>query len=281
LRHGFHAFVGRLAVLVIAASATLVALPGSAHATAYSHTYLQFNMCGNRCNGGGLTVANDTINSINNRSPQPFIVTLNEVCENQYSHMYYTLAPYYGRFDPTGPICSNGARYGNAILIRTSNFSYLGSWLLPSPSGGEARRVMCISAPLSGAPRLVACVTHISNISGNIASQISAVASRANSYYSTSGVLVGGDFNTDPWNYRMNPMYSPCYAGGTGIFYEADSYGCSRTTQNAYYNETTEGSRKLDYVFLSGSDWSNRSADATYALHSDHDPLWATARYWR
>jgi endonuclease/exonuclease/phosphatase (EEP) superfamily protein YafD len=124
-------------------------------------------------------------------------------------------------------------------------------------------------------------VTHISNVSGNIAAQVSAVASRVNPYFSTSGVLVGGDFNTDPWNSRMNPMYSSCYSGGTGIFYEADSSGCSRTIQNSTYNETTSGSRKIDYVFLSGSDWSSRSADATYALHSDHDPLWAMAVYWR
>ena len=98
----------------------------------------------------------------------------------------------------------------------------------------------------------------------------------------------------------MSPMYGSWYTGpaGTGIFWELDSPssnsrgggGIASSTnewtfcfgvmgngspcgwQAAYWNP----SRKIDYIFASNLDFSNRSADATYALHSDHTPLWGS-----
>ena len=70
---------------------------------------LQFNMCGDSCNSGSLTVADDVVNSVNNHSPQPSVVTLEEVCQGHVHHIWSTLIPYYGMFIPTGAHpCANG-----------------------------------------------------------------------------------------------------------------------------------------------------------------------------
>src|SRR5262245_3159486 len=94
---------------------------------------LQLNMCGNVCNHGGLAVVANIARTIAARAP--LAVTLNEVCQNQYDRLRADLAVYSGRFDPTGPLCTNGARYGNAILVRTPQTRLVGSWPLPDSAG--------------------------------------------------------------------------------------------------------------------------------------------------
>jgi endonuclease/exonuclease/phosphatase family metal-dependent hydrolase len=285
----------RLLVVALMGAAPLAVVARPAQAASARLAFLQFNMCGNAC-GTHMTIVTDVENSINNHSPQPFVVTLNEVCRSQYNKLYSDLLPYYGHFEPTlSGRCWDGSDYGVAILLRTSSYSYLGSWWLPNPAGTEPRKMSCLQTNVSGASQpLVACVTHIDTNSANIPSQISAVASRARGYWSGHKVLVGGDFNTTPGSSALNPMYSTLYSGGTGVFNEADSGNFSRGGggTGSTYNEYTGGclhwpcgyrandwktQRKIDYIFLSRYDFTSYSADATYSLHSDHVPLWATA----
>src|SRR5262245_43001074 len=89
-----------VAVAVLAAALGVVAFAGGANATAGRQTYLQFNMCGNSCNRGGLAVVSNLEDTI--AEGRPFAVTLNEVCENQYDRLRADLTAYRGRFDPTG-----------------------------------------------------------------------------------------------------------------------------------------------------------------------------------
>jgi endonuclease/exonuclease/phosphatase family metal-dependent hydrolase len=285
----------RLLVVALLAAAPLAVVARPAEAASADLTFLQFNMCGQACRTH-MTIVTDVENSINGRSPQPFVVTLNEVCRSQYDKLYVDLLPYYGHFEPTvASRCWDGSDYGIAILLRTSSFSYLGSWPLPNPGGGEPRKMSCLQTNVSGASQpLVACVTHIDTNSANIASQISAVAGRARGFWADNKVLVGGDFNTTPDSSALSPMYSTLHSGGTGVFNEADSGYFSRSGggTGSTYNEYTGGCqhrpcgcrvndwktlRKIDYIFLSRYDFTSYSADATYALHSDHTPLWATA----
>jgi endonuclease/exonuclease/phosphatase family metal-dependent hydrolase len=147
-----------------------------------------------------------------------------------------------------------------------------------------------------GSQPLVACVTHIATQSADIPEQVSYVASKARGYYSGNHVLLAGDFNTKPGTSAMNPVYNTTYSpAGTGFMAEADlPYAGNRNTARTAppptntrpaVARTTEagGSQfysanaKIDYVFLSNGDWSNYSADSTYATRSDHKPLWATA----
>jgi endonuclease/exonuclease/phosphatase family metal-dependent hydrolase len=267
------------AVLVVVA---VFALSGSAQASGYRQTYLQVNLCGNACNDGRLAVVTALERSI--RARLPFAVTLNEVCENQYTRLRADLGPYQGRFDPTGPICHDGARYGNAILVRAGGISPAGSWQLPNPAGDETRRLMCVGTQLSGAPPLLVCVTHISNVAGNHAAQIGTVASVLSGLSFDHAVLLGGDFNSDPADPVLDPLYGKCYGSGTGDFQEAGSTGCASRAavdRPAGLNQATYPHHKFDYLFLSGAHWSAVSAAAADVAGglSDHEGLWATAAF--
>ena len=230
-------------------------------------TFLQFNICGNACNNGELPVVVELAGTIRGRSPAA--VTLNEVCENQYTRLRADLDAYQGRFDPTGPTCVNGERYGNAILLRSDAVELVGSWLLPSPVFDEPRRLMCLrtvpaKANSAGAVALIACVTHISNESGNIAAQVSAVAGRLEALGAGTAVLFGGDLNTDPGDARLEPLTGP---------------GALREVDQTDRRDTYPG-HKYDYIFLSDGRWSPATAEvvATSKL-SDHYALWATATF--
>jgi endonuclease/exonuclease/phosphatase family metal-dependent hydrolase len=270
---------------IVAAAVALFATLSVAcdtRAAEYRHSHLQANLCGNACNNGGAPVVTDLVNSIQSR--EPHTVTLNEVCENQYNRLRADLPDYEGEFDPTGAVCHNGARYGNAILARTG-LTVVGSWELPNPAGDELRRLMCLSTqPYEGLP-LVICVTHISNESGNIAAQVSTVASILSGLEVPGALMVGGDFNANPHDVRMNPMYSTCYDAGAGTFREADSGDeCTdRSTINLIVgsdviNEDTYARHKFDYIFLLDGHWSSADAEAIAMDFSDHDALWATAQ---
>jgi endonuclease/exonuclease/phosphatase family metal-dependent hydrolase len=269
---------------VVAAAVAVVVvltLAGGARAAEYRHTYLQYNLCGNACNAGGLGVIDELVAWIDRR--RPVAATLNEVCENQYERLRAGLGAYRGFFEPTSR-CRNGSRYGNVILIRSGDASHVGGWDLPNPAGDERRRLLCVRADKLSAGPLVVCVTHISNYAGNIAAQVEVVAGHVNRLAVDHTVLVGGDFNTDPADPRLDPLYRACGGSGTGRFHEADSSGCAvrsplnQTVHDDVINEDTYGRHKYDYLFLSEGDWSSFAAQAVDPEGlSDHDPLWATA----
>ena len=253
---------------------TFIAAPAAAQAqaTPYNHTYLQFNMGGDKWNRGGrrLAVADAVARSVNQRNP--FIVTLNEVCKNQYDRLYQKV-PHYGKFSHAGtsenPVrCANGQLYGNAILIRSSNYSVIGSF--PLPGGGEPRRLFCIKHKPTGAQPIVACVTHITNIREYRREQIARVAQITRGYWDENGVLVGGDFNVTPSDNRLDVMYR----NDKGIFNEVDADDNEPTLDRPVGRD-----KKVDYIFLSDFDWDRLDGDATHSGYSDHDPLWGTARY--
>lgn len=267
-----------VAAAAAAVAVVVLALTGGARAEPHRHTYLQFNLCGNACSHGGPGVVDELAGWIQRR--RPLVVTLNEICENQYERLRADLGAYRGLFEPTAR-CRNGARYGNVILVR-GEVDRVGSWALPNPAGDEGRRLLCARARPAGAPELVACVIHISNYAGNIASQVEVVAGHVNRLAADHAVLVGGDFNTDPADPRLDPLYRGCDGAGPGAFREADSAGCARSPLNQragsdVVNEDTYVGHKYDYIFLSDGDWTAVAADATEPNgFSDHDPLWAT-----
>jgi endonuclease/exonuclease/phosphatase family metal-dependent hydrolase len=253
---------------VLALVYALVRVPTEADATAGGMAFLQFNMCGEIC-GTRFGVVADLEREITGHRPQPFVLTLQEVCRSQYDELVANL-PYHGHFEPTIPgRCWDGSDYGIAVLVRTSDVEHLGSWPLPNPAGGELRMLVCVRTTA-----LVACGTHIDTTPANKASQVAAVASRAGSYRAGGPVVVGGDFNVTPDNAVIKPMYD--------LFVEADAAdgeftgGCSsaRCGDRDGYSRPT---RKIDYLFLSRSGFAGISADATSAPRSDHIPLWATA----
>jgi endonuclease/exonuclease/phosphatase family metal-dependent hydrolase len=271
-----------VAAVAVAAVAAVALTHSSDPSGASRHTYLQFNLCGNACNHGGLGVVGELVTAV--RARRPFAVTLNEVCEHQYSRLRADLVAYTGHFDPTGARCRDGGRYGNAVLVRSAELDVVGGWDLPNPARDEARRLVCLSTRLPAAATLVVCVTHVSNYSGNIAVQVAAVAGHLEGLTADHAVLVGGDFNTDPADARLDPLYRTCDGSGPGVFHEADSGGCANRSLlnhpvgSDVINQDTYGRHKYDYVFLSDGGWSTFGGEAASAGEfSDHDPLWVTA----
>ena len=256
---------GAVAVLAAMSWAT------PANAVPTKTSFFQFNMAGSSVNEGSLGVAGAVVSSVEDTSyGMPFIVTLNEVCLNQHTHIESALDDhgYVGTWGPTGPTCDNGQPYGNSIFMKSGR-SKLGNFSLPNPNGNEPRKLLCVSS--NGYEKWIGCVTHISPKAGDQAVQIAAVADRLNGFRDDGyRVVVGGDFNVTPDHSALDPMYASCY-GGDGQFYETDRAAC-----DGRGGESTHGDRKIDYIFYS-SHFYSLWGDATRSSYSDHDPLWGRA----
>jgi endonuclease/exonuclease/phosphatase family metal-dependent hydrolase len=248
-----------LLVLVYA----VVRLPVAASAEPGTLTFLQFNLCGSACDTR-FTVVADLEREIRGHTPQPYVVTLNEVCRGQYAKLVADLH-YAGHFEPTvRDRCWDGSDYGIAILVRTGAVTLAGSWPLPAPAGGEPRRLACVRDRL-----LVGCVTHLDTDPANTPSQVAEVAARTASL--SPVVVVGGDFNATPDSAALRPMDAGFREVGG-----APTGGCAaaRCGSRPGFARPT---RKIDYVFLSRGDFADPVARTGDAPHSDHVPLWASA----
>jgi endonuclease/exonuclease/phosphatase family metal-dependent hydrolase len=242
-------------------------VPVAASAEPGAMTFLQFNLCGSAC-GARFTIVADLEREIREHDPRPYVVTLDEVCRGQYDKLVADLR-YAGHFEPTvRDRCWDGSDYGIAILVRTASAAFAGSWELPAPAGGEPRRLACVRATVSDRP-LVACVTHLDTDPANTPSQVAAVAARTAGF---PAVVVGGDFNALPDSAAMRPMHAAFEDVGGGL-----TGGCSaaRCGPEPGYAHPT---RKIDYIFLSRGDFADPVARTSDAPHSDHVPLWATAK---
>jgi endonuclease/exonuclease/phosphatase family metal-dependent hydrolase len=240
---------------IIAAVVAALALSNGAPASPYRLTFLQANLCGNACNDGRTAVILHLEDAIRGR--QPFAVTLNEVCENQFTRLRTDLVTYRAWFTPTGPQCHNGTRYGNVILIRASQVSLVGEWLLPNPADDETRRLTCLAVT---APRVVVCGVHVSSFLANVGPQVSAIASILSGLKASNALVLAGDFNTGITDHRLDPL-RPGFA-------EAD------TDRRATFEQS-----KFDDVFLAAGGWSSPTAEVLDVAGglSDHRALWAAA----
>jgi endonuclease/exonuclease/phosphatase family metal-dependent hydrolase len=259
----------RLLSAIVATCLLSLALAADARPTATPLTLLQLNMCGNACTSGGLDVVDELVRTVAER--RPFAVTLNEVCENQFGQLRADLAGYHGQFDPTGPKCRNGERYGNAAFLRTAELTVVGSWQLPALIFEEDRRLLCVAGPPLGPGPVIVCVTHLSVDRSNLPGQIDAVATVLSGL--TGPLVLAGDFNSDPADARMDSLYQRFHevdAGDRGVL--------NQPVGSDVLNEDTYDRHKFDYIFLSDDGWSTSGADAADAVNgrSDHDGLWAT-----
>lgn len=251
---GRRATWGRIAAILAAVVAAL-ALSNGAPASPNRLTFLQANVCGNACNDGRFTVIAHLEDAIRGR--QPFAVTLNELCENQFTRLRAELITYRAWFEPTGPVCNNGSRFGNAILIRASQVTVVGDWLLPNPAQDETRRLTCLRV---AAPPLTVCGVHVSSFLANVGPQVSAIANVLSGLHVAGPLVLAGDFNADFGDHRLDPLRSG--------FTEADAL------RRATFERT-----KFDDVFLSRGGWTAPTADVADVAGglSDHLGLWAAA----
>jgi endonuclease/exonuclease/phosphatase family metal-dependent hydrolase len=268
-----------IAAAVIAASvlttssATARPAPEAAPAAevAASLTHLTFNICGGKCNNGTLAIADEAADRILNRTP--LSAGLQEVCEPQANRIRSRLSGhgYTVWFIRTrGNACTAaGVDFGNVLVYR-GGAGWRQTLDLPNPQNNEPRKLGCAKLLVRD---VLACVTHIDfHGDGTRTVQIKAVASyledKADAGHSP---YIGGDFNAEPADDQLDPMYAPAFEGGaTGVHTEGNGC-CTRGGVS-----TTNGGRKVDYVFANRSKFSVNSDDAINSDRSDHHAYWVT-----
>jgi endonuclease/exonuclease/phosphatase family metal-dependent hydrolase len=278
--------------------------------------FFHFNMCGAKrdssdCtshgNSGEGTAVPAIVSSILDTRPdaprpgRPDIVTLNEVCETQFTAILTGLSAagyaMNGRFATAKAAegnCENTSNYGNAVLTRqpiTNDGDDQIAFPLPLPEEtGEVRTLLCVDTPLRGRA-IKACSVHLSPGDGKQGPQAAAVADVVNDFVDAGiPVLIGGDLNVEPDHDALDVLYD--HHGGTGRFREVDEtdweqfgdfanhcrelYEHSCRTGEATFDNLLLPDPKIDYIFLT-EDFAALEADATTSPHSDHDPLRGSA----
>jgi endonuclease/exonuclease/phosphatase family metal-dependent hydrolase len=282
--------------VVAAATVTSVAVPSVADA-AVAFQVGTFNMAGGHDVHGekGDEVPEALERSINNRNPA--IVMLQEACRDWSEHLRATLTNYTVKFDPVltgaGEVakCKHDSEFGNAILHRDDlGLDVAQPWghELGSPAGSEQREMLCIRLVLYN---VAACSVHLTGgrsdaaTSARLTEVKSATDFLADTYTGSTHIL-GGDLNASPLSRVTSLLYHDDYGlGAVGEYKEVDS-PCRNTMGVGYPisvppffvacrgGEETHNAGKIDHIFVSPA-VTVHSADATNAIHSDHDPLWA------
>jgi endonuclease/exonuclease/phosphatase family metal-dependent hydrolase len=157
-----------------------------------------------------------------------------------------------------------GGAYGNGVLVRNDlHVTGVANHALPSPAGGEARRVMQLGVSLDGAnaaPEFEFFATHFTNGSTAGAIRLSQ-ATFVNSLITSSAVpaLVGGDFNsnpgTPPWQRLREQWEDPTTA--------APAYPRAAQIDNVFYRSSGQWN-----VIEAG----NFIVNPTTQVASDHYP---------
>ncbi|MEV6847714.1 endonuclease/exonuclease/phosphatase family protein [Actinoplanes sp. NPDC051411] len=276
--------------------------------------FLSYNVCGaaGQCGiyqNSATAWSNTMISAIDNWDAD--LIMLQEVCYGQWTTLRAALqnrtsgSPYdsiWGASLASTNGCKkwgSDLRYGLVILAKggagTINNSYREVTYLPNPSGGEARILLCGRASVTG--RLVrACDTHIDYVGSDPQQQVAAVAAKTRGY--TEPVVLGGDFNLEPQDARLNPIYD--HSGGTGVFQEVDendtSYftaGCAgldrcrsgepteTVTPDCQGSGSVTHTAKIDYIFVSAAFFTTVRGDAAACTvgMSDHHLLRGAAAW--
>jgi endonuclease/exonuclease/phosphatase family metal-dependent hydrolase len=271
-----------VAMGLVALGAVAAGLAGPAAADARAR-FFHFNACGNVCNDGDAEPVAEAIKA-SILDLRPHAVGLNEMCQTQFRALRRRLRGsawrMRGRFVVTkrgGSDCRrnrHGKRlYGNAVLTRW-RISWKRVRRLPRPDGTEVRKMLCVETRvLRRATRV--CSTHISPEGhAKQRAQIRRVARTVTPWVRNGRpVVLMGDFNVEPDSRPLNRIYNPRHPGTSrGVFQEVDEgwFHCR-------CGEDTQGSRKIDNVFVSGRHFRRLDGNATHSDISDHDPVrgWA------
>lgn len=256
--------------VVVALVAGLAWVPAG-QAAAADVLSLSFNMCGNKCNGGRLAVADHVADAVLGRANRPASAALQEVCAGQARRVGDRLAGagYEVRHVPTAHTCDDGSRYGIALAYRGAA-AWWRVYDLPNPGGHEPRKMVCA---MLESPRMLACSTHIDfHGDGTRGAQIREVA-QVMAGFADAGhaAYVGGDFNAEPGDDQLDPMYRPAYGGGASGQHNEATGCCTRGGPG-----TGDGGRKIDYVFALASAFTPAWSDPVPTSLSDHHKYWAS-----
>lgn len=236
-----------------------------------------FNISGNLLNAGKTGPTNGkpgVVEAIASSiaSFQPDVVTLQEVCENQYNELR-RLTGMHGRMAQQNTVGGCGGSFGSVVLTREPILRE-NRWVLPGPDGDEARKLLCVETRT-----VMGCSAHLTP--GNEAKQDEQIQfiARTLAPYTQAGVAValGMDAYEEPHELGSLNQIGLWMAPG-GPSHKNDN-GCDLAPVRANAAEDCRGPlrRKLDHVLFNSKRFSSLRGETTTTRHSDHLPVRGTA----
>ncbi|MFA3836177.1 endonuclease/exonuclease/phosphatase family protein [Streptomyces aureus] len=223
------------------------------------------------------------------------VVSLNEVCESQYTAIRRRLAARgwpqdpdnFGRFDaalaPSPRLCGGSGAYGIALFAE-HGMGAARRYPLPGDGVAEPRTMLC--APRADLPRMKYCTVHIATSdTGNGGTevarrQLDQVRSLLDGFAEAGETyVVAGDFNAQPHYVRLDPFYAasadtPNNSGNHGAHRELDDadpshcpgYGEGTAVGSGGPSTPCAGTAKVDLILVRESQLAGAySADALSA----------------
>jgi hypothetical protein len=202
----------------------------------------------------------------------PLVVTLNEVCSNQYNYlvsalngMGYVSVTYTARVDVDGPNLQRCDWYGNAVFAKGVHFGSLVSHQFAaaaSHSTVEKKGLVCRRVYLLGGT-YVPCTAHTWPSDSEAAPQSSEAYGVVDYYYSGSARIMGGDLNLAEAVHRSSSL-----SNWFSVYNEGDDGPSGHPVDNEY---TIYGGEKIDYIFANGGSYDRVDGNAvTPERWSDH-----------
>ncbi|GAB3889698.1 hypothetical protein GCM10029964_059900 [Kibdelosporangium lantanae] len=239
--------VGMFAIVALGVSAattpTTAATPGAG-----SLDVATFNIWGNVGHRGSADWVAGAVDEV--LRPVPAVLALQEACRNQAEEFarrlrmrveFLTLMPHR---------CDNGADFGNAVVYQAPEEGPTVRRILPGLDEDEPRGVVCVQL------RQVAfCSVHLSLDPGRRLTQTRQLASMR---LGRGPVVVAGDFNAEPMEHELDPMYLV-----PGVREALGPRG--RFTQ-----PTHDDGSKIDYLFTWGGTATFEYAYTRPSTYSDH-----------
>lgn len=282
------------------ATGTTAAAEGAAKAPSHL-TVLTYNVCGGSCKKHLTLEAWTSRMERHLADNDADVILFQELCRGQYDALRRALAGRYeGRWVQTvgdnngcGRQWGSGADsdanrrgFGLATFVRGSDSIRAERvWWLPNHGTNEPRALHCVDAEPRGR-RVRVCNTHLDWHADTQQVQAEFVARLVTPWAADIPVVLGGDLNAEPGERSMALFYD--HSGGRGVFQEVDEtdrthFGdrCSAKARRCRSGAGTDGTKKLDYIFLSRRHFDGVTGDAVAEKDvSDHALLRGRA-IWR
>ena len=264
-------------------------------------TVLSYNVCGGSCKNHLTVEAWARRMERHLTENDADVILFQELCRGQFDALRRTLSGRYeGRWAGTvgdnegcgkqwgsgADAASNRRGFGLATFVRGSGSIVAERvWWLPNHGTNEPRALHCVDAEPRGR-RVRVCNTHLDWHADTQQVQAEFVARLVTPWAADIPVVLGGDLNAEPGERSMALFYD--HSGGRGVFQEVDEtdrthFGdrCSAKARRCRSGAGTDGTKKLDYIFLSRRHFDGVTGDAVAEKDvSDHALLRGRAT-WR
>jgi hypothetical protein len=273
----------------------------AASATGPTNYFLQYNLCGSVCNGGGTDSTVDLANRIATlywASTTAIGVSMQEACMGTltstgnsatYSWPNSPLGQLAALYQPYGyQVWNYGAKYstnpssncgynGPAVLAWGTGGNTVTGGLYTVQDGLENRAFVCEWLPVSTA-QTKACSTHLS-LNGEHTDQLHEYDAIDRYWWVSDPTIsnyLGGDFNIEycevVGGFPVDPYNCPYGGPATSPSPHVDRLEAGGVGGPLYYTIDNQGTlnRTIDFALVDYANYSGRALQMYYPTHSDH-----------